>query len=201
MNSDDVLIKLDWDRGYVSVKTIDRPHHGSIRFMIAESLLSRVINDAEGSSVFDMDCGNFAQIWAQGKNIYFRFVWLTSYAENSVSGYVQNISVPEEKIAGLLDDHVPFRYLYKPLLKSAKIDASRAQETLRRILQKSRIKRAFSKAMRACFAWPGEEITLMDDGGYNFYFVTKSGFPKNGGLILSGTTRHGHHCFYYSVHT
>ena len=201
MNSDDVLIKLDWDRGYVSVKTIDRPHHGSIRFMIAESLLSRVINDAEGSSVFDMDCGNFAQIWAQGKNIYFRFVWLTSYAENSVSGYVQNISVPEERIAGLLDTHVPLRYLYAPPPKSAKIDVTRAQATLRRILQNSRIKRAFSKAMRDSFLWPGEKITLMDDGGHNFYFVTKSGFPRNGGLILSRSTRQGHHCFCYSIHT
>ena len=196
-----ILGKLDYDRGYVGVKTIDRPHHSSIRFLIAEPLLRRVINDAEGNSVFDSDCGNFAEIWSKGDTINFRFVWLESYPENSVRGYVQHVSVPEDKIAGLLDTHAPLRYLYAPPPRSAKIDTARAQATLRRILRHKRIKRAFSKAMRDCFAWPEEEITLMDDGAYNFYFVTKSGFPRNGGLILSEASRQGHHCFYYSVHT
>ena len=201
MGSDNVLVKLYYDRGFVGVKTIDRSHHGSIRFLIAEKLLSRVINDAEGNSVFDTDCGNFAEIWSKGDSVYFRFVWLESYPENSVRGYVQIVSVPEDEIAGLLDTHAPLRYLCIPPPHSARIEASRAQATLRRILRHKRIKRAFSKAMRDCFAWPEEEITLMDDGSYNFYFVTKSGFPRNGGLILSEASRQGHHCFYYSVHT
>ena len=201
MGNDSVLIKLDYDRGYAGVKTIDRPHHGSVRFLIADELLRNVVKDKKGKSFFEADCGNFVEIWKQQSIVNFRFVWLGSYPENSVRGYVQYVSVPEDKIAGLLDTHAPLRYLYKPPPRSARIDAARAQATLLRILRHKRIRRAFSKAMRDCFAWPEEEITLMDDGSYNFYFVTKSGFPRNGGLILSECSRLGHHCFYYSVHT
>ena len=196
-----ILLKMDYDRGYVGVKTVDRPHHGSIRFLFADRLLSRVLNDAEEKSAFDADCGNFAEIWCRKGMLNFRFVWLSSYPDASVRGFVQLVSAPEEMVAGLLDTHAPLRYLYKPPPRSASIDASRAQATLLRILRHKRIKRAFSKAMRDCFQWPGEEITLMNDGNYNFYFVTKSGFPRNGGLILSEASRQGHHCFYYSVHT
>ena len=38
--------------------------------------------------------------------------------------------------------------------------------------------------MRDCFRWPGEHITLFPDGKRSFYFITESGVPKNGGLIL-----------------
>lgn len=192
---------MDYDRGYIGLKTVGRDHHSSMRFHLADHLLLKVLNEPEGRSAFDSDCGNFAEVWRHKGMLTFRLVWLNSYPNNSVRGFVQYVSVPEEKVAELLDVHTPLRYLYRPPPRFAKINAIHAEATIKRILKNKRIKRAFSKAMRDYFRWPEEEITLENDGGHNFYFITTSGFPKNGGLILSNMTRNGHPCFYYSVHT
>lgn len=64
---------------------------------------------------------------------------------------------------------------------------------------------ALRKAMKNCFQWDGDKVTLYPDRGEDFYFTTKSGYPRNGGLVLHHTevrTKAGikARC-YYSIHT
>ncbi len=192
---------MDYDRGFIGIKTVDRKHHSSMRFLIADQLLHRVLNDPKEKSALDTDCGNFAEIWCHKGKLNLRLIWLNSFPDASVSGFVQNVSVPEAKVAELLEIHTPIRYLYKPPPRSARIDIGRAEATLRRILQDKRTKRAFVKAMRDCFQWQEDTVHLFSDGNYDFFFTTESGFPKNGGLILHRGSRNRYACIYYSVHT
>ena len=196
-----ILVKMDYDRGYVGIRTVDHAHSSSKRFLIADHLLSRVFDEQATGSLCDYDLGNFVKVWRNAGMIKFRFVWLQSFSDNSVRGYEQLVSVPEEKIAELLDIHTPFRYLFKLPPQSAKIDTTEAQVTLKRIQQNKRVKRALSKALRSCFQWQGDIVYLFNDGNYDFFFTTDSGFPKNGGLILHHGTRGDYPYVRYSVHT
>ena len=197
----DVLVKLDFDRGYVGVKTYDRIHGHQGRFLFKEDLLYKVLNDADDDFAFDTDCGNYAEVWRERDAIRFRFVWLRDYSSGEVQGFRQTAKVPADMIEGLLDDHIPIKYLYIPPEPTIPIDTRRAAETIRRVSAVKLKRRALCKAMRDQFHWPDDRITLFDDGGDHFYFLAASGFPKNGGLILHEGTRNGYPCFYYSVHT
>ena len=200
MIPENTIVKLTYDSGYVAVKTFDRTHHGSIRFLIDPEKILRIMNDPMGGSAFDADCGNFVEVWQKGSYVWFRFVWLSSYGDNSVTGFTQHIYVPADRLDELLDIHTPITFLCKKESRGAKVH-NQAHHTVANVLSDSRKRRALSKAMRDCFQWQGDEVTLWDDGGDNFFFVTKSGFPKNGGLILHESTHNGYPCIFYSVHT
>ena len=62
MIPENTIVKLTYDSGYVAVKTFDRTHHGSIRFLIDPEKILRIMNDPMGGSAFDADCGNFVTI-------------------------------------------------------------------------------------------------------------------------------------------
>lgn len=98
-----------------------------------------------------------------------------------------------------------YRSLHVFHRRPAKIDVSHALPTLRRVLAVPRFRRAFSKAMRDCFNWPGDTVTLYPDGRLDFGFSAALGMPEAGGLILHTTTLRLPSGEYtrnkYSVHT
>jgi len=200
MQPENTMVKISFDSGYVSVQTVTRKHGISIRFLIDPELIRRVINDPLGSRCFDSDVGNYAEFWVNGDNVWFKFIWLNSYGDDSVKGYSQQICVPVSRLDELIEIHTPFQILCKKASGQARI-INTAHRTVSRIVPDKKKRRALSKAMRDSFCWPGETVTLWNDGGDDFYFTTESGFPKNGGLILHKATRNGHPCLYYSVHT
>ena len=97
------------------------------------------------------------------------------------------------------------KYLYRAAKKPTRFHAVRAANTLRKIQQDNRVRRAFSKGMRDHFHWPGDTVTLYSDGLHDFYFTADNGFPINGGLILHegsvNTVRGTFPKLQYSVHT
>ena len=133
--------------------------------------------------------------------MHFRFTWLSSYGDRSVKGFQQDVVIPIQLVRSLLELDRDFRYLYIPPQPKAKIDISHAARTIQKIAMDKLLRHAFSKAMRDCFAWPGEGVTLYSDGQYGFYFTTRSGCPQNGGLILHKGQKLGYPYVYYSVHT
>lgn len=134
-------------------------------------------------------------------SLHFSFAWLNTYGDGSVKGIRQDITVPMLTVRLVLDWSEEQKYLYNPPTPTAIIDARPAAGTIREIVKDKRLRRALAKAMRDCFRWPGDEVTLYPDGNHSFFFTTKSGFPKNGGLILHEGEREGYPCIYYFVHT
>ena len=197
-----VLVKLVDSTLFIGVKTYDRAHGGHGRFMISKTTLRQLLDAPIGESQYESDCGDYVKIIRLKDSLHFSFAWLSTFSNGNVSGFRQDITVPLSKVQLVLDSSETQKHLYIPVKHSARIEASPvAAKMIRRIAEDKRLRRAFSKAMRDCFNWPGDHITLHKDGKYSFYFTTESGFPKCGGLILHEGERDGHPYIYYSVHT
>lgn len=198
--SQNVMVKFTRDHPYIAITTYDRLHGRRGRFLVARETLEQVLKPSADSRR-DEDCGHYLTITRWEDSLHFRFTWLSSYGDRSVKGFQQDVVIPIQLVRSLLELDRDFRYLYIPLQPKAKIDARPAASTIREIVKDRQLRRAFSKAMRDCFCWPGEHITLYPDGQYSFFFTTRSGCPQNGGLILHEGQKHGYPYVYYSVHT
>lgn len=199
--SRNVMVKLKQSNQFIGVKTYCRKHGSRGRFLIFSETLWQLIGSSVGETRLEEDCGNFVRIARRENDLYFAFTWLSIYGDGSVEGFKQDITVPIRTVKSALESGEMVKYLYIPPKAVATVDASRASSTIARIVENKRVRRAFSKAMRDCFQWRGDKITLYRDGKYGFYFATESGFPKSGGLILHEGTKNGRAYVYYSVHT
>lgn len=197
-----IKVELGNDGNYVGISTYERSHGSKGRFLLSWHLVMDALTGGENRSLYDTDCGNFAELWREGEHLFIRFTWLSQYDRDRVQGFIQTVRLPKKLMIAMLEEKGRRKYLCQPIRRQARIDSLNASETIRRVLKSKLTKRAFSKAMRECFMWPGDEVKLYNDGIYNFYFTTKSGFPKCGGLILhEGGERTTHPYVYYSIHT
>ena len=200
MAKDSILVRMDMNDDFVAIRTFDRDHGRRGRFFIGEQTI-RTALAAERKVITERDIGSYADVWRDGSNLRIYFTWLSTGHRDEVYGFHQTIRIPEVRIRALLHSHVPQTLLSASPNDTARIDARQAGKTIRRILANPDVRRAFRKAMRDCFQWQDEVITLFCDGEYDFYFTTRSGCPKCGGLILHEGNRNGHPHVYYSVHT
>lgn len=196
-----VLITMSSDRDFVGIKTYDRQHGGRGRFLVNHLALTKLLEEAEGSVSYEEDGGNYAKITHLSDGLRFSFTWLSHYGNGSVEGFRQDVTIPLSKVWSVLDWTKPVKHLYIPETPWATIDARPARLTIHEIVKDKYICRAFSKAMRDCFRWPGDHVTLYRNGKYSFYFTARSTFPVSGGLILHESEKDGHPYIYYSVHT
>ena len=199
--SPNVLVTLVKSNQFIGVKTYCRKHGSHGRFLINQISLRQLLDGPVGAECYESDCGDYVKITRMENSLHFSFAWLNTYGDGSVKGIRQDITVPMLTVRLVLDWSEEQKYLYIPPTSTAVIDARPAAGTIRKIVKDKRLRRAFAKAMRDCFRWPGDEVTLYPDGNHSFFFTTKSGFPKNGGLILHESIKDGHKYVYYSVHT
>ena len=201
MNS--LLLKLSFDGDFFSFSTYSRAHGHHGRFLVSPDALKLAMETDK--TVFDKDCGSFIEIRAQhsgGRSVLsVRFTWLNAFADGSVHGVQQSAKIPLYLIRYILRTGETVKFLYQEPATQAKIDSSRAGETIRRIICDKRKRRAFSKAMRSCFQWADETVSLYSDFNDNFYFTTESGFPSDGGLVLFENTYDGFKGLCYQVCT
>ena len=200
--SPNVLVKLVDTTLFVGVKTYDRAHGSHGRFLISKNALQELIKAPVGTEKYESDCGDYVKINRLENALHFSFTWLNTYGDNSVRGFRQDITVPIKNVRYVLEFSSEQEYLYIPARPvTAVVPSPTSQKMIGRIAKDKRLRRAFSKAMRDCFNWTGDVITLHKDGQNSFFFTTRSGFPKCGGLILHEGERNGHPYIYYSVHT
>lgn len=201
---DSILIKLSLENEspFLRLKTYDRKHGGRGGFLIFRFLLTELIGKPLGTTRYSTDCGSFIEIHRAEGCLYFCVTWLNEYGDKSVCGFRQHFSVSDEVLMPLLENGGRTTLLYTPKHTPATIRTSpTAANMIRKITQDKRLRRAFSKAMRDNFKWPGDEIMLHRDGENVFFFTVRGGLPKTGGLVLHESNRNGYPCVYFSVHT
>ena len=201
MCEEDVLVKMAHEDGFISFRTYERPFGSRGRFLVITELLEEAILGLPRCPFYDSDCGNYVEFSKDGDYIKFSFLWMSTKSGRFFSGMKQHIMIPINVLEKTVFSHIPMHSLCQVPHEPCRLDATRASRTLKRILPDKFKRNAFRKAMRDCFQWSGDVVYLSDDGGNDFYFTTKSGFPKNGGLILHHGKREGHDYIYYSVHT
>ena len=199
-----ILVKVETDGNHLSFSTFspERGSHG--RFLIQVEKIRELVEE-KAYSLCDMDCGNHVYIWSHKGILRFTFDWLSAYGDGTLKGIRQHLELPAEKVISVLVTGKPLHTVYRPDSSQACILSGRAIKVIREMLKDKRKKRAFSKAMRDCFQWRGDTVSLYPDSRYSFYFRTASGFPSNGGLILhEDAVRVRGSMFpklYYGVHT
>lgn len=200
--NDNILVDIGSDGEFVGISTYERKHVSRGRFLFAWAIILKVLMGKGGMTTLDTDCGHFAEVWREDEELWIRFTWLNTYGNVMVQGFKQTIRIPKSLLLSMLGTKCRRKYLCQPIRRQAKIDASNVCDEIRLILKNKYTRRAFIRAMRDCFKWPGDEVTLYRDGTYSFYFTTKSGFPKCGGLVLheSGPNPYRPE-IYYAIHT
>ena len=197
-----IRINVFCDACYLGIKTYSREHGRHGRFLLKRELVEKLLSDSNAEEVIDTDCGSFVVIRPNGDSLIFQFDWLYEQANQIHKGLRQTFTLPRSAIKDLLSGGIVTKsFLYQPPARSANVDHRRAGRTIRRILSDKHTKRAFSKAMRDAFQWPGEQVVLHNDGGCNFFFTTERTFAICGGLILHEGAKNGYPAVYYSVHT
>lgn len=199
--SSNVMVELVQSNQFIGIKTFCRKYGSHGRFLIYQTTLRRFMEMPVGSSKYEKDGDDYVHITRLKDNLLFSFAWLDVYGNGEIKGIRQDFTIPFFKIQLTLDRTDEQKYLYIPPAPTATVDVHPAAATIREIVQNKRVRRAFSKAMRDCFHWPGEHVTLYCDGKYCFCFTTASGFPKCGGLVLHEGERKERSYIYYSVHT
>lgn len=149
---------------------------------------------------------DYALVRDMGDSLMFSAGFLDTAGVDILRGFQQSFVLDKaewHKFISSGDKTHHSLHIFHP--RPARIDVSHALPTLRRVLAVPRFRRAFSKAMRDCFRWPGDTVTLYPDGRLDFGFQTAMGMPEAGGLILHTTTlrlpsgEYSRHK--YSVHT
>ena len=201
MNS--LLLKLGFDGDFFSFSTYSRAHGHHGRFLVSPDVLKLAMESDK--TIIDKDIGSFIEMRTQLIDehgvLSVRFTWLNAFADGSVHGVQQSAKIPLYLIRYILRTGETIKFLYQEPVAQARIDLSRAGETIRHIIGDKRKRRALSKAMRNCFQWADETVSLYSDFNDNFYFTTESGFPSDGGLVLFENTIDGFKGLMYQVCT
>ena len=144
MNS--LLLKLSFDGDFFSFSTYSRAHGHHGRILVSPDVLKLAMETDK--TVFDKDVGSFVEIRTQHSGgryvLNVRFTWLNAFADGSVQGVQQSAKIPLYLIRYILRTGETVKFLYQEPIPQAKIDASRAGETIRRIICDERKRRAFS---------------------------------------------------------
>ena len=197
-----VLVRLIPDGECIGIRTFSREIGRRGRFLIIRSSLEEWLCGNRKRAYYDMDCGNILRIRADGHALLFTIFWLASRG-NRLEGHAQQFCIPAELVIAALRSEAPARYLYVPQMSHARIELQNCARVMRDICAEKHIRRAFSKAMRDCFHWPGDHVRLYPDVRRDFYFTAQDGLC--GGLILHESETHAPHGqyrkLYYSVHT
>lgn len=199
-----VLTHIKADGDFIAIRTFSRAIGRRGRFLILRERLREWLEKYSERSFYDRDCGHYLQLWLEGGVCRFTFSWLSACGDR-LSGYEQCVELPLGKLKQAIYESVGIRHLYIPAVATAKVELSCRHDRFEPIAANNRLRRAFSKAMRDCFQWPGELVRLSPDGGAHFYFTTRSGFPACGGLILHEsavkTPCGNRQKLFYSIHT
>ena len=204
---DKVMVKMWIDGDCVALTTYCRRHGRRGRFLlILKEMQEWLLEDYGEWTLMDEDCGNVISLHVSGGTVYVQTWWLSAYGLDDVQGFSQRFSLPVETLRTLLCNETPIRYLYIPKPQNSHIVTEYASEVIRRVSADKLTRRALSKAMRDCFHWKGEIVTLHPNGRNSFYFTTAFGRrPLCGGLILHETSIHTpageKPKFYYGIHT
>jgi len=203
-NLPNILFMAEIGSECVAISTFCRKHNRRGRFLIIRERLRELLNEAP-REFYDMDCGHHLHIHV-GMNCWtFTFDWLSHYSDGTLKGFRQSVEVPRRAMEELIVNGTPVRYLYTPRDAHARVDSSHVGNSIREILNAPRMRRAFAKAMRDCFRWKDDEVTLYRDFDHSFFFKTRSGCPECGGLILHESSRKTPKgtfpALYYGIHT
>ncbi len=199
-----ILVHLEQSGDLHFLWTVDNEGKSN-RFYVSPILAKMILND-EIIQGYDRDMNNFMEVRNRGDDYAFEMLWLDldwSAPNNHLKGRKQEFTIPLEIVLDWLNGKT-VKYLYTGRAEAPRVvfhDDERTKNLLHCIQTCSDWRRAFSKAMRDCFQWHGDVVTLYADGTEDFYFTSKSGYPMNGGLIFSKTLTKGRLGLKYSVHT
>lgn len=203
-NTPNVLIHLTADEYYVAISTYCRSHGRRGRFLVSRDQVAHLL-DGSVTTLYDADCGNHLRAHVSNGVVCLTLDWLSEYSDGTLRGFRQRVEISVQTLSDLLRTGDPARVLYRPTDPHARVDVSHAASTIRWVRQDGLASRALSKALRDCFRWRAETVTLYRDGPLDFLFTTASGCPAFGGLVRHETTVStpvgARPKVYYSVHT
>ncbi len=210
-----ILVTLEpTEFGCIRLHTNGFEHGRSQSFYISRTGLSLWLDGGlKSSSTFmDNDLCSFLRIDdLRNGRLRFTFCWLSPVFGDALKGRKESFLLPFDRFRKAVGQNRSVRLaavLETPCDESHVTLSANAHRQVQRIAGRKRLRRAFSKAMRDCFRWPGSSVELCADWRDDFGFRERQGDLPGivGGLCLSRDEIRGRdggmypRCA-YSVHT
>lgn len=198
------LVTLESNGDFITLRTLDAQHGRSHRMFMDSDRLYRWLEEDDGSSFMDYDCGSFMVMHRRNQTVHLHQTWAESDWKHDVRGYTQDFELPVDDLLAVVVAGIKTRRL-------AALESHRGQAVLtitngahRQIRKLDRThRRAVSKALRDGFAWKDSHVCLYADWDKDFSFVDQR---ISGGLCLHechviGKDGKPHRKLHYQIHT
>ena len=170
-NPTSILVTLSLSDAFVALRTTDRRHGRSHRFLFYRKGLEELLNDPYGLPHYDSDLNSHAEVWPDGSNLRFVVNWIGCPDENGeFRGYRQRFEIPMNLVRSVLDGG-DVRLVVSgdtSQHKSTIVIAPSAHRQIARL--NARERRAISKCLRDAFYWGRDTVTLYGECGKDFFF-------------------------------
>ena len=206
-NQRNILVVANDDGAFIRLRTYVRGQKRGYWLLIDKVKLETLLSAADGKhTMYDTDMGCYIEANKWKDKVSFKIAYLSTAGDGySVTGYKRDFEVPVEKLENLLRNHEDFRSLYRVPARKARVSCHFSPQKVKNVLGEKLHRNAFRKAMRDCFQWSGDTVTIYPSWDSDFDFDARGGWPISGGLCLHhGTVKVNgkeYPKLYYSVHT
>ena len=88
-----VIVTLENNEHCMILRTLDALHGRSCRMFMDSDALYRWLDQSDGSSFKDYDCGSFIVMHRTKENVYVHQTWVQSDCRNGICGYTQDFEL------------------------------------------------------------------------------------------------------------
>ena len=198
------IVTLENSEHCVVLRILDALHGRSYRMFVDSDALYRWLDQSDGSSFMDYDCGSFVVMHRRRETVHVRQTWVQSDYRSGICGYTQDFELSLDDLMTVIVTNISIRKLVK-LGSNREIPSVTITNGAHRQLKKldALHRRALSKHLRDTCCWKGSHVCLYADWDKDFGFVDQR---VTGGLCLHETHVVGrdgkkHRKLCYQLHT
>lgn len=199
-----VIVTLENNEHCMILRTLDALHGRSCRMFVDSDALYHWLEQSNGSSFKDYDCGSFVVMHRRNEIVHVHQTWVQSDDRNGICGYTQDFELLVDDLVTVIVANIRIRKLARLGSDCGLSSATVTDGAHRQVKNLDHLhRRALSKELRDVFRWKGSHVCLYADWDQDFGFVDQC---VTGGLCLHETHVVGRdgkkHCkLCYQLHT
>jgi len=199
-----VIVMLENSGNCITLRTLDALHGRSCRMFMDSDALYRWLEQSDGSSFMDFDCGSFVVMHRRNGIVHVHQTWVQSDDRNGICGYTQDFELLVDDLMTVIVANIRIRKLARLGSDCGLSSVTITDGAHRQVKNLDHLhRRALSKGLRDVFRWKGSHVCLYADWDQDFGFVDQC---VTGGLCLHETHVVGrdgklHRKLCYQLHT
>lgn len=198
------IITLENAGNCLTLRTLDALHGRSSRMFVDSDALYRWLEQSDGSSFMDYDCGSFIVMHRKNDIVHVHQTWVQPDGRNSIRGYTQDFELTADDLMTVIVAGLKVKKLAELGSQHGLSSVTITNGAHRQLKQLDALhRRALSKCLRDSSHLKESNVCLYADWGKDFGFVDQL---FTGGVCLHETYVTGrdgkpHRKLYYQLYT